>query len=52
MNGCLSPGASEVRSEGGCWEIDTRHDLVITEPEAFVGFLRNIAGTICLRCCS
>jgi pimeloyl-ACP methyl ester carboxylesterase len=35
---------AEARAKGRYWEIDTGHDLMITEPKAVAGFLLEIAG--------
>jgi hypothetical protein len=38
-----------ARAEGRFWEIDTGHDLMITEPEAVAAALLEIAGATATR---
>ncbi len=35
---------AEARSEGRLWDIDTGHDLMITEPDQVVGALLEVAS--------
>jgi hypothetical protein len=36
----------KARAEGRFWEIDTGHDLMVTEPEAMAAALLEIAASI------
>jgi hypothetical protein len=37
-------GLEPARAAGRVWDIDTGHDLMITEPEAVAGLLRRVAA--------